>query len=624
MRKFLQIKNDKIIREIELSFDEYSIGRDDTNDIVFKCYKISKEHAKLIKDNNSYVIINLNTNNELKVNGNKINTKLLESGDIVELSDRVKLIYIKEDVSEELQKYNSYLEALIEERTRELKEYEENFRNLAEYSLEGIIIIQNKRIVYSNRTACEIFEYPFEEFVTFDREKLMETVHLEDRNIIITQLNKRRTFEVEGSEIRIITKNKRIKWLEVFSKSIKYKNKKALQIVMLDITEKKFLEDRLKQIQKMESIARLAGGIAHDFNNMLTVIIGYTELLSNKLSKEPDLYRQINIIKNTAQKGADLTRHLLTFSKKTVLNLQPTNINSLVEETINILSRLFPKEIEIKYNLDKKLRIIEVDQTQLCQVLMNISINARDAMPSGGILYFETSNITLDKKFCQTHPWCNAVPGNYVNIKIQDTGTGIPEEYIDHIFEPFFTTKEIGQGTGLGLAMVYGIVKSHNGLINVISDLNKGTTFSLYFPCEKNIKMKQVKQQGFDIKSYEGKETILLVDDEPDIIELISKTLEKLGYKVITAQNGKEGFDLYLKHRKDIKLIILDIIMPVMNGRKFLKKLREYDKEIKVIVTTGYNDEDIYKLQDIGIDSFVTKPYNIDNFVRTIRNILDR
>jgi PAS domain S-box-containing protein len=387
-----------------------------------------------------------------------------------------------------------------------------------------------------------------------------------------------------------------------------------------DVTKQIEIQEQLFQAQKMEAIGTLAGGFAHDFNNKLQVIAGYVELILFDKDLPETLISELDQINQTVVSCTELIKGMMVFSRKTPVGLQPIAINKIVEQTRSMLTRSMPKMIEIDLLLEDDLWTINAAPNQIDQILMNLAINARDAMQDGGRLTIKTQNLELDEVFCRSRP--GAKPGRYVLIEVSDTGTGMDKETASHIFEPFFTTKASGKGTGLGLAVVYGIVEQHNGWIICDSAPSVGSTFKIYFPAIDEVHEKECFEKKEPPK---GKgETILLVDDEPDILEIIERLLNRANYRVITSIHGKDALELYEKHRKEIRLVILDLLMPGMGGKECLRALFRMDPNSRVLMVSGYHEEGITeKLLDAGAKGFIWKPFDEPQLLEKIRAIID-
>jgi PAS domain S-box-containing protein len=386
-----------------------------------------------------------------------------------------------------------------------------------------------------------------------------------------------------------------------------------------DVTQEVALEAQLLQAQKMEAVGTLAGGIAHDFNNLLQVIQGYTEVLLHGVSEDPSHREALQKIHRSAKRGAELTSQLLTFSRKVQSERRPLDLNQEVEQVRNLLDRTIPKMIEIELHLDKTPAIISADPVQVEQALMNLAVNAMDAMPEGGKIIIETERATLDEEFCRTH--LGARPGEYVLLTISDTGHGMNKEILGHVFEPFYTTKEVGKGTGLGLATVYGIIKTHEGYILCYSEPDIGTTFKIYLPAL--VQSGHWREAGED-QFKGGDETILLVDDEQYIRELGVELLTDVGYEVLTATDGENAVELYRKEQKRIDLVILDLVIPGMGGKKCYEEILKINPLAKILIVSGYSvNGPGQEAMEAGAKGFIGKPFDVSNMLITIRNILD-
>ncbi len=395
----------------------------------------------------------------------------------------------------------------------------------------------------------------------------------------------------------------------------------ALIGVATDITERKRLETQLQQSQKLEAIGKLAGGIAHDFNNLLTVIQGYSDLLLSKISVNDPINNQIRQIYDAANRAESLTKQLLAFSRKQIMKPRVIDLNNLINEMEDMLERLIGADIKFVINLSSDLGTIKADPGQIEQVIMNLAVNARDAMQHGGMLTIESLNTIIDQRYKQDYP--EAVIGNYIQLKMSDTGFGMDKETQAHIFEPFFTTKEKGEGTGLGLATVYGIIKQSGGYIYVQSELTKGTTFNLYFPRVDEPLDSEEKSKISDTNLF-GEETILVVEDQDEVRHLIMDALKLYGYNVLEAPHGGSALLTCEKYQGKIDLIISDIVMPQMNGQELVERLIPLQPQMKVLFISGYS-EDVFSTRstlDPGM-LYVQKPFTSVELIGKVRYVLD-
>ncbi len=502
---------------------------------------------------------------------------------------------------------------------KKLKESEKKYRNIVENVNEGLWILNpDGNIEFSNSRLKEMFGEDLRGKNVYnlaDENARKRLLHIFMENI-----------SGNPAKDEIAFKKKDGQNLHVLLSSVPLKNDDKFDgclSLLTDLTEKKRMEDRLLQAQKLESVGTMAGGIAHDFNNILTGILGYVMLMKQKADDRPDLIKYLETLERSGKRASDLTRKLLAFSRNTQPGKdEPSKINSIVEETVELLKTSIPKDIVVNTALSHGLPLIKCNSTQVQQAILNICLNAKDAMPSGGNLNLSTSLITgqeLKKKY----GFPVAPQDLYINLNISDTGTGIPPEYKDKIFDPFFTTKEVGKGTGLGLAMVYGILKSSGGFIHVDSQINEGTCFCLFFPASQASDSPE-KQQNLDKRQLKGTETVLVVDDEAIVRDLASEILSDQGYTVMTAKDGLEAVHVYEAMGDQIDLIILDIIMPKMSGIKAYKKLKNLTPDIKVLFCSGHGaDEDIVKEVIEGRLPFTAKPFMPDELLAAVRNTLD-
>ena len=392
-------------------------------------------------------------------------------------------------------------------------------------------------------------------------------------------------------------------------------------VIFEDITEKEKLEQQLYQSLKMESIGRLAGGVAHDFNNLLTGISGNVQLAQLDIKPGDPLFETLDDVNEAAKRAAELTHQLLAFSRKQIIKPRVINLNDLIRDLHKMLVRIIGEDLELKTIPQTDLGFIKADPGQIEQVIINLSINARDAMPDGGKLTIETAEVSLDEDYCKTN--LNVEPGDHVMLAVSDNGTGMDEETRKNIFDPFYTTKEEGQGTGLGLAMVYGIVKQHGGSINAYSEVGEGTTFKIYFPLVKEQAQPVEKKRRAPTLPH-GTEIIFVVEDETMVRNTATRILTRLGYQVISAKDGPDALAVIEKLKTPIDLLLTDVIMPNMNGRELAERVRRQYPEVKVLYTSGYTENVIahHGVLDEGLD-FLGKPYNPQSLAAKVRTLLD-
>jgi PAS domain S-box-containing protein len=382
--------------------------------------------------------------------------------------------------------------------------------------------------------------------------------------------------------------------------------------------ERKKLEAQLQAAQKMEAIGTLAGGIAHDFNNILMGIQGNISLLDIRLEDSHPGREKVRNIEKYVESGTQLSRQLLGFARRGKYNVKTSDINDLIDKTASMFART-RKELRVHPKLAPDIWTVEVDRGQIEQVLLNLYINAWQAMPNGGDLYISTENITLDEHYLRPY---KVKPGRFVKVSVSDTGIGIEPKYLDRVFEPFFTTKEMGRGTGLGLASAYGIVKSHGGHINVYSEKDHGTTFNFYLPAS----LRKVAAEAAPAAPVvrRGRETVLLIDDEEMIIDVGRGLLEELGYSVIATRSGQEALDIYRERCADIDLIVMDLIMPGLSGGETFDRLKQINPQAKVLLSSGYSiNGQASQIMERGCDGFIQKPFNLQQLSTKLRKILD-
>ncbi len=514
-----------------------------------------------------------------------------------------------ENIQNQLKRYSANLETLV-------AESEKKYQILIDNADESIFIIQDDVIKFPNPRTIELFAYPKEEIAHIP---FIDLVLDEDRGIILGQPQQIAGAKkiIPTSTFRIMRRSGETVWVDMNAVSIEWGGKPGYLVFLRDVTEKKRMEAELIQAQKMEAIGTLAGGIAHDFNNILMGILGYTSLML--LNTEPDntSHERLKSIEHLVESGADLTKQLLGFARGGKYEVKPTDVNELVRRSSEIFGRT-KKEITIHRNYQKDLYIADVDRGQIEQVLLNLFVNAWQAMPGGGDLYLETSKVTLDEIYTRLH---SINPGNYVKISVTDNGTGMDQATQRRIFEPFFTTKGMGLGTGLGLASAYGIIKNHGGIINVYSEVGRGTTFTIYLPASTRAIF---EEKIIPAEAKKSTESVLIVDDQDMILAVARDMLKALGYQVFTAQGGKEALAIYNENKKSIDVVILDMIMPSMSGGETFDKLKAINPDVRVILSSGYSiNGQATEIMQRGCNGFIQKPFNIKELSQKIREVLD-
>jgi len=506
----------------------------------------------------------------------------------------------------------------------ELLKEKEKFSTLVENMPFGIAMIDKKgKYLFVNRKWQEIFGYDLKDIpdgATWFKKAFPDPTY------------RKEAIKAWVGEIEDITPGEKKPY--IFTVTCKDKKEKIISFTAVklnydmyvmtyeDITQAKLTEQQLLQAQKMESIGRLAGGIAHDFNNMLTVVYGHTQLGLLNLESNNPLYHRFEEIQKAAKRSSELTKNLLTFARKQPMQPKVLDVNMVVEDMLKMLKRLIGENIELIWKPRTDLWHVNLDPSQLNQVILNLVINAKDAISYKGTITIETDNITLDETYCLHH--IGFTPEDYVILCISDNGAGMDKETLEHIFEPFFTTKPQGVGTGLGLSTVYGIVKQNNGFINVYSELNKGSTFKIYFP--RAIEDKETAKTDTKKQILKGREeTILLVEDEEDVLELCKTMLGELGYKVISARSPKEAIDKAQTFKGKIHLLLTDVIMPEMDGKELTNQIKNIMPSIKCLFMSGYTSNAIIhnNILDEGLN-YIQKPFTLNDLALKIRQALER
>ncbi len=511
-----------------------------------------------------------------------------------------------------------------------LREQAGMFRTIIEntFDLVSLIDVQG-RYIYCNPAYTRTLGYPAEEMVG---RSAFAIVHPDERG-------KAEALFQEGldsgqvssayTRLRLICRDGTVKVVDHRARLITDPGARCKQILLIasDVTglawaqeERKRLEEQLRQSHKLESVGRLAGGVAHDFNNMLGVILGHVEMALESVGENHELYPDLEEIQKAALRSAELTRQLLAFARKQTISPRILDVNQTIAGMLKMLRRLIGENVELVWKPGTDLWPVYLDPVQLDQILANLAVNARDAIGEVGELILQTGNIALDETYCRDNPQCLA--GDYVLISVSDTGCGMSPEILEHVFEPFFSTKQQGQGTGLGLATVYGIVHQNHGYITVYSELNLGTTFNIYLP--RHSDEAALAQSKASTAQCRGDETILLVEDELSVLNLGQTILERLGYRVLTAASPAQALTVAQETSDRIDLLISDIVMPAMNGRQLFERLRCDHPRLTCLLMSGYGPDLIpgSVMIDAG-EPYLQKPFSVQDLVVRVRRILD-
>ena len=522
-----------------------------------------------------------------------------------------KLVIVNRDITERKKAAES------------LRQSESGFRSMVEDAPYGIFRCHSNGKLLSANPA-------FQRMLRYDhRDELLQTNLVEDVFDSPSEFQKLKNLVDDGKEFKDVAVELRRKdgnKITVRCRGRSVTDPEGLpsfDVFAEDVTEKRILERQLQMAAKMEAVGRLSGGVAHDFNNLLGVIIGYSQLFKRKLDPQSPLREHAEEIEKAGQRAAALTRQLLAFSRQQVLTPAVLNLNDLVAEMLKMLPRLIGEDIAVSTSLAADLGRVKADHGQVEQVIMNLAVNARDAMPSGGQLRIETANRELDQGYVRHHP--GARPGQYVMLSVVDSGTGIDAETLAHIFEPFFTTKELGKGTGLGLATVYGVVKQSEGYVWVDSEPGKGASFQIFLPRVEEEQTAQLPIRAQDGQGAGASQTILLVEDSEPLRKLTRSFLESHGFDVLVAQNGEEAVEVEARSSKKIHLLVTDVVMPGINGRVLAERLHLKQREMKVLYISGYTDSfiAIHGVLERGM-TLLNKPYTEDELVQKVRETLRR
>src|SRR2546426_1072509 len=502
-----------------------------------------------------------------------------------------------------------------------LRASEERFRALVENSSDALFLIDAEgRVTYVAASSQRHLGWKPDEMLG---QSVFDFLHSDDRELAGIRMTEalQRPGETVAAEVRFKHADPTWRIMKAVGVNrLKDPSVGAIIVNARDITERRKLEEQLRQAQKMEAVGQLAGGVAHDFNNLLTAILGYCNLMIDDIPKEDPLRQDLEEIKSAGERAAALTRQLLAFSRRQMLQPQVVDLNALVRQLEKLLRRLISEDVELVTALAPSLPAVKVDPASIEQVLVNLAVNARDAMPDGGRLTIETSTVELDSSYVGTHP--SVVPGRYVMLTGSDTRQGMDAATRARIFEPFFTTKDQGKGSGLGLATVYGIIQQSGGSIWVYSEPGQGTSFKVYLPTTESTASTRASDRGGD-SAKKGWETVLLVEDEDAVRALAREVLRRHGYVVLEARHGLDALRLAERHPDTIHLMVTDIVMPHMSGRDLADRLAEVRPKMKVLFMSGYTDHAAMHRHLTPGAAFLQKPFTPETFARKVRSMLD-
>ncbi len=527
----------------------------------------------------------------------------------------LSLQYDLEEKSKHLEIYSLQLTSMVEDRTKELNKSVQWHQALFESATDGIIVMDLQgTILNANEQACQMHGFSKEALIGI-HSSLLEVD--EQRYKAADRMRQILAGESLVFETTHFKKDGTRVALEVSAKAIPIADEMYIQAFLRDITEKKKIQEHLFQSQKMESIGMLAGGIAHDFNNILTAVIGYVATIRKDVGSNQKILSKLSIIENASRKASRLVSQLLGFARKSEFEIVTLNVNDMIADVAKLAERLLDKRIELRIQLGENLPVVEGDFSKLEQVIMNLVVNARDAMPYGGTITVATSALETGSGTMDIPPYVR--PGSYVALAVTDTGVGIPEAIQRKIFEPFFTTKERGKGTGLGLAMAYGIVNEHKGYLLVKSVVNAGTTFTILLPASLKPLPAMKRHPSATMR---GTETVMLVDDDASVIDVVKESLEASGYKVMATTNPQSALDAFRKMHQDIALVISDIDMPMLDGRELMREMMEVNPAMRFLTMSGYASHG-EEMSENRPDVFLQKPFEPRELLAMVRKVLD-
>lgn len=546
---------------------------------------------------------------------------LLSTVDNIEFISRIRVLLRLKRAEDEKQETLDRLTRMEKEHRASLRSSEERYRRLVDISPDMIAVCKDGRTTFVSAAGSKILRAKnIEQLVGIP---VIELVHPKSRGVMKNLLADclLKDDAVPFAEMQFVASDKQIIDVEAAAIPFEYDGEQHIQLIVRDVSESKIYSERARQSQRMEAVGTLAGGVAHDFNNVLTTIRGYSELILESLDKDNPLHEDVEEIRRATERAAALTRQLLAFSRRQVLEPRPMDVNAVVVDMKRMLQRIIGEDIQLVTDLESELSTIKADRSQIEQVVMNLAVNARDAIEEIGKVTIVTKNVELDAEIIR-HERLDLKPGKYIALEVSDTGTGMSRETIFQIFEPFFTTKPKDKGTGLGLSTVYGIVKQSEGDIAVESQLGKGTVFRIYLPAiDRPVSLPSPIRIP---RATGGWETILLVEDEKTVRVLTKRMLERSGYRVLEARHGSDALHLCETQKEPIHLILTDVVMPEMGGRELVERLLKTHPEMRVLLMSGYSGDAVQRAGEIFENAtFLQKPFSYEELTQKIRFTLD-
>jgi two-component system, cell cycle sensor histidine kinase and response regulator CckA len=556
----------------------------------------------------------------LQVQSHRLDAYTQEDVDLLAALGNVAAVAIRNS-----QLYNQLQQELAERQRAEtaLRQSEARYRMLFNSAADSIFIHNLEgTILEVNQMACERLGYSREELLEMSPSDLNAPEYTEELKLHLKQIEQRGYMLIESAHVR---KDGTTFPVELSTRLIQYNDQPALLTVARDVTERQQIEQQLRQQERLAAVGQLAGGIAHDFNNLLTTIILYAQLALSKPGLSPDVSHALSVIQGESQKAADLVQQILDFSRRAMMERQPINLKPFIKELSQMLARTLPETIDLRLDIeDEEDYLVEADLTRIQQALMNLVLNARDAMPKGGEARIELAQQTFDAE--TPAPVLDMQAEHWIRLTVADTGTGIPDDVLPHLFEPFYTTKERGKGTGLGLAQVYGIIKQHEGYIDVQTQVHEGSAFHIYLPEHRGAQAEPEPATSTEHALPLGHdERLLIVEDEAGVRQAIKEILEPLHYRVETTNNGRAALAAYYDADGDFDLVITDLVMPEMDGVSLISNLREIAPGLKTMAITGYAGvEDLEQLRATQIwDAVLQKPFEARVLAEKVRAVLD-